>query len=449
LNEQKYFQPAADRENLVGIYRIWLRENKLNYAKYFSILSIVFMALLIPFDFLLFEDGYTFSRIRIFVIVLLTLNLYGLSVWKIRDLDRLSEGVFPILLLPGIVFIGIYLYWLTTTTGPAHNTVFIANLMAIFFITFFYNRFWKEQYVLNLITSIILLLIPFINENLGDEVLLLIICELASILAAFFFRREFVGTLYVKDLIRLNKALRVAKEKAEQSEKVKTLFLANMSHEIRTPLNSILGFIQVVKQEVDSFLTPDQKDHFNIIEMSSERLMNTVHEILDISQIEAGTFQIKPVRLNLTELVNEVYREHRPQAKDKGLVYQLHQQSEPLFIRADRYSVYQAVSNLVGNGIKYTDRGRVDITLLSRRHKAQVIIQDTGIGMSREYLEKVFDTFSQESQGYTKKYQGIGLGLSLAKRYVDLNGGTIGVTSEKGVGTTFTLEFKTLPPKEK
>jgi len=448
LNEQKYFQTSADRQNLVSLYRIWLRENKLSYAKYFSILAIVFMALLIPFDFLLFDKGYIFSRFRILIIIVLSLNLYGLSIWKIKDFKRLGDGVYFILLLPGILFIGIYLYWFATTGGSAHNTVFIANLMAIFFITFFYNRFWKEQYVLNLITSILLLGIPFVNENLGNEVLLLIICELASILTAFFFRREFVGALYVKDLMRLNKELRLAKESAEQSEMVKTLFLANMSHEIRTPLNSIMGFIQILKKEFGNHLTEEQSGHFSIIETSSERLMNTVHEILDISQIEAGTFKIKRISLNLNNLVQEVYREHRPRAEGKGLKYGIQLTAEPLYIHADQYSIYQAVSNLVGNGIKYTDQGRVDIRLISHRHKAQLMIRDTGIGMGREYLEKVFDTFSQESQGYTKKYQGIGLGLSLAKRYVDLNEGTITVSSEKDVGTTFILEFKTIPATE-
>ncbi|MFQ6615093.1 MAG: hypothetical protein ACE5D1_09655, partial [Fidelibacterota bacterium] len=214
MNEKKYFQTPTDRENLVGLYRIWLRENKLNYAKYFSILAIVFMAILVPFDFLLFEKGYVFSRFRILIIILLSLNLYGLSIRKIKDLKRFGEGIYWTLLLPGILFIGIYLYWFATTGGDARDTVFIANLMVIFFITFFYNRFWKEQYILNLITSVILLAIPFVRESLSNEVLLLIICELASILAAFFFRREFVGTLYVKDLKRLNRELRLAKESA-------------------------------------------------------------------------------------------------------------------------------------------------------------------------------------------------------------------------------------------
>jgi len=424
------------------MYRIWLRENKLSYAKYFSILAIVFMAMLVPFDFLLFKDGFTYSRIRILVIIVLTFNLYGLSVWKIKDFDRLGNGIYPILILPGLLFIGVYLYWLAMVPPPAHGTVFIANLMSIFFITFFYNRFWKEQYVLNLIIAFALLCISLYDRSLNDEVLLLLICELASTLAAFFFRREFVGTLYVKDLIRLNKELRLAKEAAEQSEKVKTLFLANMSHEIRTPLNSIMGYIQLVRKEMKSDINPDVKYFFSIIEKSGDRLMNTVHEILDISQIEAGTFHIKPVRLDLTNLVEEIYREHRIFAEEKNLKYLLNIPKEPVWIVADRYSIYQAIHNLVGNAIKYTKSGSVDLSLILQRSRVKVEIRDTGIGMGKEYLEKVFDVFSQESQGYTKKYQGIGLGLSLAKRYIDLNKGKINVDSKKDFGTTFTLEFE-------
>jgi len=250
--------------------------------------------------------------------------------------------------------------------------------------------------------------------------------------------------LYANDISDLKKTeidLIRAKNKAEQADQVKTLFLANMSHEIRTPLNSILGFTELIEQKTRDKLGKEYLSLFDIVQSSGQRLMNTVHKILDISQIEAGTYELNPSSIDLHDLLSTLVNEIEPRATKKQLVIHWTSSLQPAIIMGDVQSISHAVSNLLDNAIKYTDKGTIDITLTEKNNQFHLVIQDTGIGISPEYLKHMYDIFSQESSGYTKKYQGIGLGLALAKRFLDLNNVNIDVESQKGIGTTFTLIF--------
>ncbi|MFQ6614617.1 MAG: PAS domain S-box protein, partial [Fidelibacterota bacterium] len=244
-----------------------------------------------------------------------------------------------------------------------------------------------------------------------------------------------------KDRTRIQEAL----EKAQEGERVKTLFLANMSHEIRTPLNSVLGFVELLRKE-ESIETPKERNEvIDIIQASGQRLMRTVHEILDISQIEAGTFSLDPEDLDLNEIINQVVKEHSATIKMRGLeLINLSEVRKPI-IHADQESILKAISNLVDNAIKYTPSGTIRLHLKSEDNLYILTIKDTGIGISREYMKHMYDVFSQESSGFTKKYQGLGLGLSITKRCLDMNSVPITVESEKDVGTTFRLEFTPAP----
>jgi len=230
-----------------------------------------------------------------------------------------------------------------------------------------------------------------------------------------------------------------AKELAEKADQVKTLFLANMSHEIRTPLNSIIGFTELLEQNTKDLIPPDMRVFFDTIRSSSRRLMQTVHEILDVSQIEAGTFEIKRSSLDILTICERLVNEFRLQARAKGLTFRFEAPVKSAVVRADEYSVTQAISNLLDNAVKYTHEGGITVRLEEDDQHYRLTIQDTGIGMAPDYLNHIYDIFSQESSGYTKQYQGIGLGLALVKRYCDLNGFSIAVTSKPGIGTTFTL----------
>ncbi len=254
----------------------------------------------------------------------------------------------------------------------------------------------------------------------------------------------------IRDITERNQArkvLEVALEKAQEGERVKTQFLANVSHEIRTPLNAIIGFTDLIAQSMKHLVTPEQQSFFEAVQQSGQRLVRTVHEILEISQAEAGTKRIHLRTLDLWSLIVQVVRELEAQANEKGLEIKMRWEGKTAYVHVDEYCITQALSNLVENAIKYTDEGYVELRLLSVDKRHRLTIKDTGIGMSKEYMQRMFEIFTQESEGYTKRYQGIGLGLAITKQYLDLNGVQVEVTSEPGKGTTFTLWFKAVIPE--
>ncbi len=236
--------------------------------------------------------------------------------------------------------------------------------------------------------------------------------------------------------------LKKALEEARHGEKVKTLFLANMSHEIRTPLNAILGFTDLIEASVRHLVGDEEKEFIDTVKQSGQRLMRTVHEILDISQIEAGTYYLNLEELDLHRLVRDIIFECKPMAEEKSLKLDYIPHIKEAAVQIDKYGVSQAIVNLLDNAIKYTDEGSVTVTLSEGSGKYILTIKDTGIGISEEYMDSLFETFSQESEGYTKKFQGIGLGMAITKRHLDLNQVAISVESAKGTGTTFILTFE-------
>lgn len=244
---------------------------------------------------------------------------------------------------------------------------------------------------------------------------------------------------------KARRGLENALERAKHSELVKNLFLANMSHEIRTPLNTILGFMSLIEVSVEGKIDADEKSFFTLVRESGERLMRTVHEILDIAQIEADTLKLVPIELDILELLKRNLPNWQKMAEAKGLKFTFESDSKRQLFTGDEYCISQACEQIVDNAIKYTDEGGVSITAQNHTEEIVVTIQDTGIGMSEEYLTNLFQAFSQESAGYAKRFQGVGLGLALTKRYLELNEVVIEVTSKQSVGTKIKLIFpKTL-----
>ncbi|MCH7732203.1 MAG: response regulator [Candidatus Marinimicrobia bacterium] len=257
---------------------------------------------------------------------------------------------------------------------------------------------------------------------------------------------EFLGVMGVSrditDNIKTRKELEVALVKALDGERVKALFMANMSHEIRTPLNAILGFTDLLEISTINLVSEEEKGFFNTIKNSGNRLMQTVHEILDISQIEAGTYNLKIEQFDLVGLVRDLVNGVKPMADTKGLKMKYTWEIDSAFIKADLNGVSQAISNILDNAVKYTEQGKIIVSIEQKSKQYVLSIHDTGIGIAEEYLENMFKVFTQESEGYTKKFQGIGLGMAIAKRHLDMNQVGIDVESTKNVGTTFTLTFK-------
>ena len=262
--------------------------------------------------------------------------------------------------------------------------------------------------------------------------------------SAFFLQNQNLLHYYATDITNLKNTeteLISAKERAVKNEQVKTLFLANMSHEIRTPLNSILGFTELIEEEVKGKFDANLQAYFEIIHVSGKRLWQTVHQILDISQIETGTFELKIESIDLGKIIKDLGTSFRSIAEEKDLDLLVNVPPMDMQILTDEYCTTQALSNILDNAIKYTNAGYVKVNVEAKAERITVTIKDTGIGMSTEYQDRMFNAFSQESTGYTKHFQGVGLGLALAHRYLRLINGSIELESEQDVGSTFKLSF--------
>ena len=262
--------------------------------------------------------------------------------------------------------------------------------------------------------------------------------------SAFFLENQNLLHYYATDITNLKNTeieLISAKERALKNEEVKTLFLANMSHEIRTPLNSILGFTELIEEKVTGKIDEDLQVYFETIYMSGKRLSQTVHHILDISQIETGTFELKTEKIDLGEIIKNLGASFKSAAKAKDLELHINVPNADIHIVSDKYCASQSISNLIDNAIKYTNSGHVSLTTEIVDGSVRITIEDTGIGMSKEYQDHMFNVFSQESTGYTKNFQGMGLGLALAHRYLTLINGKIRFESKQNIGSKFIIYF--------
>ena len=241
---------------------------------------------------------------------------------------------------------------------------------------------------------------------------------------------------------RVETELKSALRRAQESEKVKGNFLANMSHEIRTPLTSIIGYIDLIYTSLQDAIGEEQQSYFNIVRRNSDRLTRTVHGILDLSQIEAGSLDLYPRDLDLIQITENLVNDFLPRAHSKGLELTFQKEVSAGLIHADEHTLTSALTNILENAIIYTEKGGVTVRLGKDDENLTLAISDTGIGISPEYLTRIYDAFSQESSGYTKNYQGLGLGLTIAKRCLEMNAIELGVESRKNDGSTFTLQFK-------
>lgn len=238
------------------------------------------------------------------------------------------------------------------------------------------------------------------------------------------------------------KQLIEAKERAEKSDKLKSEFLAQISHEIRSPLNVILNFAGLVKTDLAGKLDADQQDYFKFIDSSGKRLMRTIDLVINASEMHLGTYEPSFTEFKLIEeIVEKIRDEYQMMAEEKGLEFRYETDNSEIIIMGDNYSIFQIFVNLMENAIKYTIKGYICLAIEGDSNRMKVSIEDTGIGISEEYLENLFEPFMQEERGYSRRYEGNGLGLSLVKKYCDLNGIEIKVESRKGTGTKFSLTF--------
>jgi signal transduction histidine kinase/CheY-like chemotaxis protein len=232
-----------------------------------------------------------------------------------------------------------------------------------------------------------------------------------------------------------------AKTLAEQSERLKDAFIANISHEIRTPLNVILGYIRLISSEYRSVIRPEDRYFFESTDKAGQRLMRSVEQILNISSIQTNSYVINAVPVVVRDRVAGLMQEFIPLAARKSIEFSFVCDESELYIYVDPESFDQAIMNVLDNAVKFTDKGYVIVRVWKENASVMIEISDTGIGIAEEYLPQLYSAFSQEAIGYTRRYQGLGLGLTLVGHYVRLNGGEIEAKSEKGVGTSFRMSF--------
>ena len=243
---------------------------------------------------------------------------------------------------------------------------------------------------------------------------------------------------------KLVEELREEKKRAEAADKMKSEFLAQMSHEIRSPLNAVINFTNIIKEETADIKSEELKLSFDAIDSASKRIIRTIDLILNMTDLQLGTYKVTKRSVELSGLLKNLINEYESTAKAKNLNLLFKCELEETMIETDDYAANQIFANLIDNAIKYTDQGLVEIRLLQENDKYKVEIEDSGIGISEEYLPELFSPFSQEEHGYSRKFEGAGLGMALVKKYCEIIKADISVKSKKNIGTTFTV---TLPKK--
>lgn len=246
----------------------------------------------------------------------------------------------------------------------------------------------------------------------------------------------------VTERMQIEADLIAAKEKAEESDRLKSSFLANMSHEIRTPLNSIIGFSELMS---DPDFDREQQCQFSqIIHASGNNLLSIITDIMDISKIEAGLVEVRKNELSAIHLAKSIHRQYAFQAREKGIEFLLDPTipAEEIRLNTDETKLRQIIVNLIGNSIKFTEKGFVELGVRKIDENIQFHVRDTGIGISAAHKDKIFERFRQVESCLSRKYGGNGLGLAISKSLVELLGGKLWMESEEGNGSTF---YFTLP----
>ncbi len=252
------------------------------------------------------------------------------------------------------------------------------------------------------------------------------------------------------ELTEHNQRLQRAVSRLEELDRLKSNFLATMSHELRTPLTSVIGYAEMMSEGLAGPITNDQRDYLTTILGKADQLLGLITAVLDVSSLESGQLALERTQLSLGDVVASEVATYQPQAGRRGISIQLDAEGDTVVI-GDRRKIRQVVSSLLSNAVKFTpDRGKVGVAvrpgpLAPGAHGSpaavQLVVSDSGIGISREQISKIFEPFFQVDSSSTRAFGGTGLGLTLARAYVEAHGGRIWVDTQPGHGSTFTVTF--------
>ena len=242
----------------------------------------------------------------------------------------------------------------------------------------------------------------------------------------------------ITDEKRAQEQLNIARIKAEEADRLKSNMMANMSHELRTPLTGIIGFASILIDLMDS--ENEFYLYIESIKSSGERLLETLNNILMVSEIESNRTKIRFVQTSLSTTINKAISFHKPIARKAGLYLNL-QGNLGLPVFTDELILYQVFNIILNNALKFTEKGGVVVDMYEDNQYTFVSVRDTGVGISEDFLDQMYEAFSQESAGIRRKFQGVGLGLNICKKYAEMIHASILVESKVGQGTIFTIKL--------
>uniref|UniRef100_A0A7V2ZHQ2 histidine kinase n=1 Tax=Ignavibacterium album TaxID=591197 RepID=A0A7V2ZHQ2_9BACT len=248
----------------------------------------------------------------------------------------------------------------------------------------------------------------------------------------------------VTEQVLTSEEIKRARDASKEAERLKNNFLNVLSHELRTPLNIILGYSSLIKENLSDKISTEDKIYLDNLHSGSERLFNTINQMLEFAHIEAGNYSITIETTDLVGIIQGSLAQYRDAAISKGLEIRTNFVHKKVFVDTDVQCTINAFNNLLSNAVKFTNHGfiEVEVDVMEDKNLAVCRVKDSGIGISTKYLDHLFQPFSQEDLNIGRSYEGNGLGLALAKRYLEKVGGSLLVDSIKGVGSTFTF---TLP----
>jgi len=234
--------------------------------------------------------------------------------------------------------------------------------------------------------------------------------------------------------------LQMLNERLREASNAKSEFLANMSHELRTPMNAILGFVEMLLDDIYGEIPPQLREPLMDVQVNGKHLLTLINDVLDLSKIEAGRMELALAEYSVQDIVDTLKASLHSLAREKGLEFVAAAQEDIPLAYGDGKRITQCLTNLAGNALKFTKQGRVEVWVERKRDLLQYRVSDTGIGIPKDQIENVFAEFRQVDATITREFGGTGLGLSITKKFVEMHGGRIWVESELGKGSTFFFE---------